>query len=65
MNELVIDLLYNLYEELHGEDFEYDAVDKFYTFIGYNLESEKLLNELGIHNTSQLQRLLKGLAKYK
>lgn len=42
----------------------YDSVDKFYSYIGYDLESENLLHSLDIHGTSGLMTLLSDYNAY-
>ena len=58
MEKLIVEMLYNLYVSLYDEELDYNTVDNFYGYIGYELESEKLLQELNVNSTSQLQELL-------
>lgn len=58
-------LLYNLYLELYteptdaeNEEITYGRVGEFYAYLGYNLESEDLLQQLNIQSTSDLMTLL-------
>lgn len=42
----------------------YDSVDKFYSHIGYTLESENLLHSLNVHGTSALMSLFSEYNAY-
>ena len=42
----------------------YDSVDKFYSYIGYDLESENLLHSFNAHSTSGLMALLSDYNAY-
>lgn len=42
----------------------YDSVDEFYSYIGYDLESENLLHSLNVHSTSGLMALLSDYNAY-
>lgn len=54
-----IHLLFNLFQENKLNKLtNYESVDNFYSYIGYDLESEGLLRNLNIHGTSVLQKLL-------
>lgn len=54
-----IHLLFNLFQENESNKLtNYESVDNFYSYIGYDLESEGLLRNLNIHGTFVLQKLL-------
>lgn len=55
----VINLLFNLFQE-QGEqtNLNYESIDSFYALLGYELESEQLLEDLKINGTSDLLELL-------
>lgn len=57
----VMYLLINLFNTKYDE-LNYDNVDEFYAFIGYDLESEQLLQELNICGTSDLLDALEDVA---
>ena len=58
MEKLILELLYNDYVSKYGDELDYINVDDYYSYIGYGLESEKLLNSLGIECTTDLQDAL-------
>ena len=43
---------------------KYNSVDEFYSYIGYDLESENLLHSLNVHSTSGLMSLLSDYNAY-
>lgn len=51
----LVHLLFTMYQDQEEDVMNYDCVDEFYATIGYELESEKLLNALNINGTSDLQ----------
>lgn len=51
--------LLNLYHDtMNSIEIDYELVDSFYTYLGYELEVDELLFALGINGTSDLQELL-------
>jgi len=40
------------------ENIDYDLVDEFYGYLGYDLESQDVLYKLGVQGTSDLEELL-------
>ena len=55
----MIDFLAMLYQDMYDTDeFDYETVDKFYAYLGYNLYAETLLNKLSIQSTSELQEMM-------
>ena len=58
LKESVVHLLFMLFQEENTHSLvEYQSVDDFYAMIGYDFESEILLNQLNVHSTSDLQEL--------
>lgn len=55
---LTISLLADIYTEKHGEEMDYDTVDVYYAYLGYDLYADELLKELGIQGTSDLQEAM-------
>ena len=58
MKEQVIYLLRRMYDQKF-EELSYEGIDEFYAEIGYDLESEGLLRELGLSGTSDFMELLR------
>jgi hypothetical protein len=55
-NELAIQILLAIYINKYDADhFDYNLVDDFYAYLGYNLELYNVLPELGIYGTTDLQ----------
>lgn len=60
-----IHILFNLFQSQESYSItNYDSVDKFYSYIGYDLESENLLHSLNVHSTSGLMALLSDYNAY-
>lgn len=58
MKKNIIHLLFTLFQEQEEYDIgSYESIDDFYSYIGYDLESENLLVNIGINGTSDLQKL--------
>lgn len=54
-----IHMLFSLFQSQESYSItSYDSVDEFYSYIGYDLESENLLHSLNVHSTSGLMALL-------
>lgn len=52
-------LLYMMYVDKYAtENIDYDLVDEFYGYLGYDLESQDVLYKLGVQGTSDLEELL-------
>lgn len=61
----MIDFLAMLYQDMYDTDeFDYETVDKFYSYLGYNLYAETLLNKLSIQSTSELQEMMLKVENY-
>lgn len=61
----MIDFLAMLYQDIYDTDeFDYETVDKFYAYLGYNLYAETLLNKLSIQSTSDLQEMMLKVENY-
>lgn len=45
-------------DKFDTEHVEYNLVDEFYSYLGYSLESQNLLLDLGVQGTSDLFELL-------
>lgn len=58
MKDQLLNLLLNLYFDREGYDIVYDRVDEFYSYLGYTLEAEDLLQDLEVQSTSDLVELL-------
>ena len=54
MNELLL----SLYYEKEDYIIDYERVDRYYAYLGYDLEIEHLLQGLGVYGTSDLMELL-------
>lgn len=63
MNVHVIRFLYNLYIEMFSDDIETIYVRSFYYYIKYNLNSEYMLNLLGIFDADDLEDYLSTYEK--
>lgn len=60
-----IHLLFSMFQNQPSYSIaSYDSVDKFYSYIGYNLESEQLLHSLNVHGTSDLMSLFSEYNSY-
>ena len=56
---IAIRILIQLYEDMHNTfEYDYETVDSFYAYLGYNLELHHELPSLGIHGTSDLQEAM-------
>lgn len=57
MKDTILQILGQLYEhEYNTEEYDYDTVDNFYAFLGYDLGLEHELQSIGITSTSELQQ---------
>ena len=54
----IIKALYNNYAEF--EEVTYDNVDRFYCYLGYELEINQVLSSIGVNDTSDLLDLLES-----
>lgn len=53
---VAISILSQLYMNMYKTDeFDYDTVDDFYAYLGYDLSLTDELQKLGIESTSELQ----------
>lgn len=60
-----IHILFNLFQSQESYSItNYDSVDKFYSYIGYDLESKNLLHSFNVHSTSGLMALLSDYNAY-
>lgn len=60
-----IHMLFSLFQSQESYSItSYDSVDKFYSYIGYDLESEQLLHSLNVHGTSGLMTLFSNYNAY-
>ena len=58
-NRLAMNILLSLYTDKYNDDtFDYETVDLFYAYLGYDLELSHELRDLNIEGTSDLQREL-------
>lgn len=58
-------LLFSMFQDQPSYSImNYDSVDKFYSHIGYDLESEPLLHSLNVHSTSDLMSLFSEYNSY-
>lgn len=58
-------LLFSMFQDQPSYSImNYDSVDKFYSHIGYDLESEPLLHSLNVHSTSALMSLFSDYNAY-
>ena len=56
---IAITILLRLYEQKYNDfEYNYETVDEFYTYLGYDLELHHELPELNIQGTSDLQETL-------
>lgn len=54
--QVAISILSQLYmEKYETDEFDYDTVDEFYAYLGYDLSLIDELQKLGIESTSELQ----------
>lgn len=54
--QVAISILCQLYmEKYETDEFDYDTVDDFYAYLGYDLSLIDELQKLGIESTSELQ----------
>lgn len=59
--ELAMEILLALYQEKYEDDtFDYNTVDDYYAYLGYDLELTSQLADLGIQGTSHLQMCLEN-----
>ena len=60
-----IHMLFSLFQSQESYAIiNYNSVDEFYSYIGYDLESENLLHSLNVHSTSGLMALLSDYNAY-
>ena len=58
LKESIVHLLFMLFQEENTHSLvDYQSVDDFYAMIGYDFESEILLNQLNVYSTGDLQEL--------
>lgn len=56
---IAITILLRLYEEKYNDfEYDYETVDEFYAYLGYDLELHHELPKLNIQGTSDLQEVL-------
>ena len=57
---IAITILLRLYQEKYNDfdEYDYETVDEFYAYLGYDLELHHELPELNIQCTSDLQEAL-------
>lgn len=56
---IAIRILTQLYEDMYNTfEYDYKTVDRFYAYLGYDLELHLELHLLGIHSTSDLQEVM-------
>ena len=61
-NQIALIVLNQLYENMYQTDeYDYETVDTFYAFLGYELALEPELQKMGINCTSELQDALLGI----
>ena len=54
--QVATSILSQLYmEKYETDEFDYDTVDEFYAYLGYDLSLIDELQKLGIESTSELQ----------
>ena len=54
--QVAISILFQLYMDMYETyEFDYDTVDEFYAYLGYDLNLIDELQKLGIESTSELQ----------
>ena len=58
LKESIVHLLFMLFQEENTHSLiDYPSVNDFYAMLGYDFESETLLNQLNVYSTSDLQEL--------
>ena len=62
--EFLVDLLYMMYVTENGKEFDYDKVDDFYGYLGYDLDQDQMLEQMDINSTSDLQELLENYTSF-
>jgi len=56
---IAIRILTQLYEDMYNTfEYDYETVDRFYAYLGYDLELHHELSSLGIYGTSDLQEAM-------
>ena len=56
MKDTILQILGQFYENRYDTDeYDYKTVDKYYTFLGYDLGLKEELENVGIANASELQ----------
>ena len=57
---IAITILLRLYQEKYNDfdEYDYETVDEFYAYLGYDLELHHELLELNIQGASDLQEVL-------
>lgn len=56
MNDTILQILGQLYENKYNtEEYDYETVDEYYTFLGLELGLKEELQNVGITSTSELQ----------
>jgi len=57
--QVALTILNQLYENMYGTDeYDYETVDTFYAFLGYELALDTELQKMDINGTSELQEAL-------
>ena len=60
--QVALTILNQLYENMYETDeYDYETIDSFYAFLGYELALEPELQKMGIDCTSELQDALLGI----
>ena len=60
--QVALTILNQLYENMYETDeYDYETIDSFYAFLGYELALEPELQKMGIDCTSELQDSLLGI----
>ena len=60
--QVALIILNQLYENKYQTDeYDYECVDAFYAYLGYDLALETELQKMGINCTSELQDALLGI----
>ena len=58
-NQIALIVLNQLYENMYQTDeYDYETVDTFYAFLGYELALDTELQKMDINGTSELQEAL-------
>lgn len=56
MNDTILQILGQFYENKYNtEEYDYETVDEYYTFLGHELGLKEELQNVGITSTSELQ----------